>query len=508
MSTYPTGPTRGRLAAPSGGSPIPVGAIAAGFLAPAASAALAALDRPPVSAPPVRLPVGPPPQTVPTALGRTAGLGIAGRLFWPIAFGLLAYGIWAWWRQYSKARLDIPQGWVLGMNCRQGDKFTGYTTFQNCGSLWYIAANNVDVLQPPPFGLTFSTGVYVRTGVPGAPTSQEWLPGQKYSRPNLPFVPPPAWKPGVYLPDMDPSGNPRVPGSDPANDAATRPAYDPMSQPPGLPMPMVAPRVLPWRLLPKRQANPARSPMEQPQRGNSVPLYPGISVPALPRTRRVSSPFDPLPWPWPNTYPEPADPVPYAPGEPTIVPEELPGWWVDPAHLPLPLPPGQPAPAQPQPGDPGPVRNPYVDPRVPVPGPGVQPVPGVPPQPVKPPKVKPAKPPPKVKPGKVVRAPFTGSGHPVPIRTENPQGSIGSTVIVGGGPRVGRHERSRPKRKTKERKVRRTMPGAVLIRRGVNPVTEALDTLECAYKNLPKGFVGKFSGMTGTGRKRRPSGTE
>jgi hypothetical protein len=72
-----------------------------------------------------------------------------------------------------------------------------------------------------------------------------------------------------------------------------------------------------------------------------------------------------------------------------------------------------------------------------------------------------------------------------------PEGAVGPTIIVGGGPPIGPHMRTAPGPRTKERKGK-TKAGFVLRLatkgKGIaEKAADANDILECVWKALPKG---------------------
>jgi hypothetical protein len=297
-----------------------------------------------------------------------------------------------------------------------------------------------------------------------------WIQGWVRERPNIPQeqVVMPTFRTGSWVPFGAPSEMDFL-----------HKRVDPMSNPPGAPM--VAPWVLPYEFLPKRDLNPARAPLEQPDRGNRVPNRPGAMP--LPgdedhpdterRRRRRERPRFPepkpdtapntVPWgtpdqdptpaiPWPSVDPRPVrpgSPAPVAPGLPGIAPgESLPGWWAQPQPPPVVIV----DPVIHQPGDPDVVR----------PGDPVLPDTG----------------------GPVVGVATGTSGM---VRTEFPAGAAGATIIIGGGPGIGTHSRTRVRQGTKERKAKWKSPASSLVVRKIaDPMGEALEALDCVWGALPK----------------------
>jgi hypothetical protein len=74
-----------------------------------------------------------------------------------------------------------------------------------------------------------------------------------------------------------------------------------------------------------------------------------------------------------------------------------------------------------------------------------------------------------------------------PIRDVFPAGAIGPSIVVGPGAMPDVYTPSKPPKGTKERKRKFTIQGSALVRHGQNPITEALEVVDCAFKSLPKG---------------------
>jgi hypothetical protein len=445
--SWPTSGTRGENSAGPTGYPSGLAAMAAaGFLSPQAQKAMADLAQ----RAPVKLPTTPPvpASLAPNAVSRTAGAGLArgaGRFFWPAVAAFALYDLYETFMPASKGGFN-PRGWTLSLRCgSDGDVASGMSGWSACGGLWYVAESNMAVRPTDTLVCTGTKRVKVgSTGVTWDVTK-----GGRYTRPTG-VTTIPGFDVGLAIPV-------EWSAPDPWQDV------DPMSARPGLPR--MDPMPLPFRLLPYRVENPNRSPVEQPKRGNAVPLPAWEPIPE-------EVPFAPQ-----------VQPSPSAPGGPSVLPGERPGErpGVSPGWYPVPLgPDGNPIkednPDQAAPGRTV-IPNPQLDPGEDIPGwvadPGVGPGVG--------PGVRPGVPPP---------AAVTPTVEVPTIRDEWPEGAVGPTIIIGGSDDipVGPHSRTSPPKGTRERKSRRLrgVGSSLILRRGVNPVTEGLDALECVWKALPK----------------------
>lgn len=442
MGEYPTSGTRGSSSqrgptGSPGGDATMAGLAAAGFLSPAAAKAMADAGRP-LSRPPSRpaLPV-----STPNGAARTAGEGLArgsgaGRLLGPLALGAVGYGLYQMLRS-TPAGWVVPPGWTATQTCGSFTGMTWHTGWSSCAGPNQQMPES-ELQKPFPANATSAWGW--RRGnpyAPGGPGWFTWHPGVRYEAPAA--TPKPKYQTGgtqrgfIALP---------TPEGDPDNRA-----WDPLTRPGGPVLPAVQP--LPYRFLPDRIPNPYRSPTEQPGRGNRVPVPPWMPLapgeeghPETPRRQpqRVTPPRPTrrdLP-DAPDAEPEPEAEPQGPPGRDPVGPgETLPGWVADPG-----VPPG-------------------VDPRVPPregeAPPGNEPTTGTPVQP---------------------QAPT--------VREEWPAGAAGPTIVVGGGPPVGPHQRVAPGPGTKERKTKMKIAGVHLVLRKVNKATDGFDVLDCLYGSLPK----------------------
>lgn len=476
MGDYPTSGTRGNSSAGSGGSPTGsgyAGAAAAGFLSPAAARAMQDAMRPkpvpPVRPPPVRLPATPPiPAPVANALGATAAAGLArsaARAIPYLGAALLAWELYQWYmaRQGSNESFDYGS-YRVTINCG-GSRQMIKGGLATCGARNYPDTLTDASALPPgqPYYTSYRyDGLTLQGQKTGYPVERfEKIPGAlaPFKTPTITPAAPPMWTPAA--PEFQP---------DPA------PMYDPMSRPPGAPQPVLP---MPYPTLPGRVTNPNRSPTEQPRRGNTAPLNPwGPLLPGQEGNPMVEGQ---------PTRPQPSRTLPVNPDSPEWAPVEWPGR-SSPVGPPA-TPPGR-RPLVDPPDGPGrdreaePSTPPRTRPRVPPLG-DPENVPGT---------DDPSKTDGGTRPGVGVPTtnPFPNAGTrtgPPPIREEHPVGAAGPTIVVGGGPPIGPHIAAPPGPKTKERKGRFIQTGSsLLIRAGVNPATEALEALDCAYKALPKGI--------------------
>lgn len=318
---------------------------------------------------------------------------------------------------------------------------TSAFSFPACSPAWFLRPQDVNNnLTGANF---FYTGKFRQQNA-SIPTYQDWTPGTRYKRSVGAPAPAPAGTEPTRPPALSGGAVPNLGGD--LRSGRLLEQFDPNVRPPGQ-WQTVLPSI-PFWLLPYRDHNPFRSPTEQTQRGYSV----GVA-----RALHDLAQLDPVrpKQPAPSEHPSTA-----AEWDVWANGHRPPGYQL--ARVDQVLPAVHPLPARMRRRA---VRQAEVRRRIEAQA-------------------------------KALPEPATQTMRlleRVSLYQGMPPGAAGPTIEIGNHARPKtkpwlEHERKAPNKRTRQRKGWYLKTGHLLaIRRGVNPVTEALEVVECAFKSLPKG---------------------